>query len=42
MNNNINLMSRIHKFTSPNILIPNKYELQCYCKLYMIIYFANN
>jgi hypothetical protein len=30
------------KFASTHILIPNKYELHYYCKLYMIIYFVNN
>ena len=32
----------LNKFTSTHILIPNKYELHYYCKLYMIIYFVNN
>jgi hypothetical protein len=41
INYNGNLMYRIHKFTSQYILIPNKYELQYYCKFFNI-YFSNN
>jgi hypothetical protein len=31
-----------NKFTSTHILIPNKYELHYYCKLYMILSFVIN
>ena len=30
------------KFTSPQILIPNKYELDYYCKLFNLYLFAHN
>ena len=41
INYNINLMYRIHKFNSQYILIPNKYELQYYCKFFNIYFVIN-
>jgi hypothetical protein len=37
----MNYIYNITKFTSLQILIPNKYELQYYCKFFNL-YFINN